>query len=65
VSVTRVLIGLVLGSLVGSSSGRHRMGGASEYLADPWVTLFRFTPALALLPLYVIWFGTARSPRSS
>lgn len=28
-----------------------------EYLVDPWVTFFRFTPALALLPLYVLWFG--------
>jgi NitT/TauT family transport system permease protein len=58
VSTRRVLIGLVLGSLVGILLGLLT-GWATrvEYLADPWVTFFRFTPALALLPLYVVWFG--------
>jgi NitT/TauT family transport system permease protein len=58
VSTRRVLAGLLLGSLVGIliglATGRARRLDA---LADPWVTFFRFTPALALLPLYVIWFG--------
>jgi len=58
VSATRVLVGLVLGSLVGILLGLATGWAVRlEYLADPWVTLFRFTPALALLPLYVIWFG--------
>jgi sulfonate transport system permease protein len=58
VSATRVLIGLVLGSLVGILLGLATGWAARlEYLADPWVSFFRFTPALALLPLYVIWFG--------
>src|SRR5215472_7154569 len=41
------------------SSIRVTTGRAArlEYVADPWTTLLRFTPALALLPLYVIWFG--------
>jgi len=58
VSTRRVLIGLVLGSAVGILLGLLT-GWATrvEYLADPWVTFFRFTPALALLPLYVVWFG--------
>jgi ABC-type nitrate/sulfonate/bicarbonate transport system permease component len=58
VSAGRVLIGFVLGSVVGMLLGLAT-GRASrvEYLADPWVTLLRFTPALALLPLYVVWFG--------
>jgi len=58
VSTRRVLAGLLLGSLVGIAvglaTGRVRRFDA---LADPWVTFFRFTPALALLPLYVVWFG--------
>jgi ABC-type nitrate/sulfonate/bicarbonate transport system permease component len=58
VSTRRVAIGLVLGSVVGILLGLLTGGAARvESLADPWVTLFRFTPALALLPLYVIWFG--------
>jgi sulfonate transport system permease protein len=58
VSAGRVLLGFLLGSLFGILFGLAT-GRASraEYLADPWVTFFRFTPALALLPLYVLWFG--------
>jgi NitT/TauT family transport system permease protein len=58
VSTRRVLIGLVLGSIAGILLGLLT-GWATrlESLADPWVTFFRFTPALALLPLYVVWFG--------
>src|SRR5262249_52109642 len=58
VSTGRVALGLVLGSLVGILVGLWT-GSAKrvEMLADPWLTFFRFTPALALLPLYVVWFG--------
>lgn len=58
VSTLRVLIGLLLGSLVGIALGLA-MGWAAglEYVLEPWVVLLRFTPALALLPLYVLWFG--------
>jgi ABC-type nitrate/sulfonate/bicarbonate transport system permease component len=58
VSTARVLAGLVLGSLFGILLGLATGWAARlEFLADPWVTFFRFTPALALLPLYVVWFG--------
>ena len=58
VSARRVLFGLVLGSLAGILLGLATGWAARvEYLADPWVTFFRFTPALALLPLYVVCFG--------
>src|SRR2546427_4753858 len=58
VSTGRVLFGFVLGSLAGILIGLATGWAARvEYLADPWVTFFRFTPALALLPLYVVWFG--------
>jgi NitT/TauT family transport system permease protein len=58
VSTRRVVLGLLLGSIAGILLGLLT-GWAThvESLADPWVTFFRFTPALALLPLYVIWFG--------
>jgi ABC-type nitrate/sulfonate/bicarbonate transport system permease component len=58
VSTRRVLIGLVLGSAAGILLGLLTgLATRLESLADPWVTFFRFTPALALLPLYVVWFG--------
>jgi sulfonate transport system permease protein len=64
VSATRVLIGVILGSLVGILLGLATGWAARvEYVADPWVTFFRFTPALALLPLYVIWFGYGESSK--
>jgi ABC-type nitrate/sulfonate/bicarbonate transport system permease component len=49
-----LLLGCVLGILLGLATGAAEL---FESLADPWVTFFRFTPALALLPLYVVWFG--------
>jgi NitT/TauT family transport system permease protein len=58
VSTRRVAIGLVLGSIAGILLGLLTGWAARvESLADPWVMFFRFTPALALLPLYVVWFG--------
>jgi ABC-type nitrate/sulfonate/bicarbonate transport system permease component len=58
VSTRRISYGLLLGSVVGIILGLLTgWGSRAESLADPWVTLFRFTPALALLPLYVVWFG--------
>jgi len=58
VSTGRILIGFFLGAcagiLLGMATGRSRR---IEDLAEPWVTFLRFTPALALLPLYVVWFG--------
>jgi len=58
VSTGRILAGLVLGSIVGIAVGLATGRAARlEYLAEPWMMLLRFTPALALLPLYVIWFG--------
>ncbi|HME91073.1 MAG TPA: ABC transporter permease, partial [Myxococcaceae bacterium] len=58
VSTGRITIGFLLGAsvgvLIGLATGR---ASRLEYLAEPWVTFLRFTPALALLPLYVVWFG--------
>jgi len=58
VSTRRVMLGLLLGSVAGILLGLLTGWAAHvESLADPWVTFFRYTPALALLPLYVVWFG--------
>jgi ABC-type nitrate/sulfonate/bicarbonate transport system permease component len=64
VSTRRVVIGLVLGSAFGILLGLLTGWAARvEDLVDPWVTFFRFTPALALLPLYVVWFGYGESSK--
>jgi len=64
VSTRRVTLGLLLGSVAGILLGLLT-GAASrlEALADPWVAFFRFTPALALLPLFVVWFGYGESSK--
>jgi NitT/TauT family transport system permease protein len=64
VSTARVLAGLLLGGAVGIPLGlamarRPRLG---QTLA-PWVVFLRFTPAMALLPLFVLWFGAGEAPK--
>lgn len=58
VSLTRLaegyLLGGGLGLILGLTAGWRRQ---VDYALDPWLNFFRFTPALALLPLYTIWFG--------
>ena len=64
VSTRRVAVGLLLGSVAGILLGLLTGWAARlEFLVDPWVTFFRFTPALALLPLYVVWFGYGETPK--
>ena len=58
VSAGRVLLGFLLGAIVGILLGLATGRAArAEDLARPLVNFFQFTPALALLPLYVLWFG--------
>ena len=64
VSTRRVVLGLLVGSVAGILLGLLTgLATRLESLADPWVTFFRFTPALALLPLYVVWFGYGESSK--
>jgi sulfonate transport system permease protein len=64
VSAGRMLAGFVLGALAGIALGLV-MGRAAwfESVLEPWVALLRFTPALALLPLYVLWLGFGEGPK--
>jgi ABC-type nitrate/sulfonate/bicarbonate transport system permease component len=64
VSGRRVLGGILLGALLGVPLG-VACGWASRLdgFITPWLGLFRFTPALALLPLYVLWFGVGELPK--
>lgn len=58
VSVRRVVLGLLLGVALGSVlamlSGLTELG---ERLIDSVMHMFRTMPVLALLPLFIVWFG--------
>jgi len=64
VSLHRVLIGLSLGALVGTSlailSGLFRLG---EDLIDAPMQMLRTIPHIALIPLLIIWFGIGETPK--
>lgn len=57
-SARRVGLGLLLGIIIGGGlailSGLSLVG---ERLLDPVMHMFRTLPVLALLPLFVVWFG--------
>jgi sulfonate transport system permease protein len=58
ISVRRVALGLLLGIVIGVAfalvSGLSRIG---ERFIDPVMHMFRTMPVLALLPLFVLWWG--------
>lgn len=58
ISVRRVLLGLLLGITIGSLfamvSGLTQLG---TRIVDPIMHMFRTMPVLALLPLFILWFG--------
>lgn len=57
-SMTRILAGWLLGSAVaiplGLSIGASRV---LQSVVDPFVHFFRFIPAIALVTLFIVWFG--------
>ncbi|WP_186438179.1 ABC transporter permease [Cohnella terricola] len=52
--VTGFLIGASLGFVVGIAVGLFRR---TEKLLDPTVQMIRMIPSLAIVPLFVLWFG--------
>jgi len=64
VSVVRVAAGLGLGLITGTTlaliAGLTRLG---ERLIDPLVQMFRTLPLLALIPLFIVWFGIGETPK--
>ena len=64
VSLARVLAGLAIGVTVGVilalSAGLSRLG---EGLVDPPLQMLRTLPALALTPLFIVWFGIGETPK--
>ncbi|HWH96506.1 MAG TPA: ABC transporter permease subunit [Baekduia sp.] len=64
VSLQRVALGLALGIstglVLGVVSGLSRLG---EHLIDAPVHMLRTMPALALVPLFILWFGIGETPK--
>nr|WP_222131976.1 ABC transporter permease [Pseudonocardia sp. C8] len=55
-----VLLGLTTGVALGLASGLSRWGG---HLIDPPVQMLRTLPHLALVPLFILWFGVGELPK--
>jgi len=53
-------LGAVAGVLLGIVSGLSRWG---EALVDPPVQMLRTLPFLALVPLFILWFGIGETPK--
>ncbi|NGO06449.1 ABC transporter permease [Streptomyces sp. HC44] len=64
VSLQRVAVGLLLGTVVGTGlalvSGLFRIG---EDLVDASVQMLRTVPFVGLIPLFIIWFGIGEAPK--
>jgi sulfonate transport system permease protein len=64
VSLARIGIGLLIGVgaglLLGLASGLFRVG---EDLIDPSLQMLRTMPVLALIPLFILWFGIGELPK--
>lgn len=64
ISLVRILSGWVLGSLVGAPIGF--VLGTSRFakaILDPFVHFLRFIPALALVALFMVWFGVGEASK--
>jgi len=63
-SLRRVLLGWLLGSVIaiplGILAGTSR---AARAIIDPFIHFFRFVPALALISLFILWFGVGESSK--
>ncbi len=64
VSLARVLAGLAIGLTVGAglalAAGLSRLG---EDIVDAPVQMLRTLPFLALVPLFILWFGIGETPK--
>ncbi len=49
-----ILLSCVVGITIGVAMGRFRL---VEYILEPYVTALYSTPSIALIPLFILWFG--------
>ncbi len=64
VSLSRALVGgaagIALGLLLGTAAGLSRLG---EEFLDALLQMLRTVPFLALVPLFIVWFGIGETPK--
>ncbi|MGI5157281.1 ABC transporter permease [Microbispora sp. CA-102843] len=64
VSLQRVFLGWIAGSVVaiplGILAGTSRVARA---IVDPFIHFFRFVPALALVSVFILWFGIGEASK--
>ncbi len=63
-SLTRALVGgavgIILGLVLGTIAGLSKLG---EELFDALLQMLRTVPFLALVPLFIVWFGIGEAPK--
>lgn len=64
ISLERIMAGWALGSLIavpiGLIVGAFPLGRA---IIDPFIHFFRFVPSIALITLFIVWFGVGESSK--
>jgi taurine transport system permease protein len=64
ISLTRIFIGFVAGSLIGLTLGSLIVGvRVIRALAEPFIQVIRPLPPMAFIPLLLIWFGLGEAPK--
>jgi NitT/TauT family transport system permease protein len=64
VTLTEILLGFLLGSLVGMGLGMLiAQSPLMRRIVEPYLIASQATPKLALAPLFVVWFGFGLTPK--
>jgi ABC-type nitrate/sulfonate/bicarbonate transport system permease component len=63
-TTTRALLGLVVGTSLGVLLALSMAWSRDiKAVADPYVTLMKSIPGMALIPVFILWFGLAEAAR--
>jgi sulfonate transport system permease protein len=64
ISLRRYGIGVLTGTLIGLALGVSTgISRAAERFIDPMMQMFRTLPVLAMVPLFILWFGIGELPK--
>lgn len=64
ISMFRILAGWLLGSLVAIPIGLMVGSfGVAKKIVDPYIHFLRFIPAIALVTLFIVWFGVGEASK--
>lgn len=64
VSLTELTIGFLLGSSIGLVGGvMAALNKSFRDITDPWISILYSTPYVAVIPIFIIWFGLGMSSK--